>query len=386
MASATIYVDNVNGNNGNTGLSEAQAFADIPTAIAAITGGGNTIYVQNAGSDYVLTATIAITAALKGDTTNGRNKIVGYTTTPGARDGRPKITSATNSVNLFTLNDNDYWEFVHLELTHTASTRGNCFNAGTSTSTPLYFTDLIVDGVLTFMGSTFYSATSLINCVIRNTTSTSQAFTVRMTGDFYGCYIHDNAGDGIRGGSAVVTRISLFSSIVAYNAGIGVNGGGTSSSYLLRIDNSTVAENTGDGIDVPANSSTTVLEISNNIIYGNSGEGLDQNDEQSIVEAVTLLFQNNAWGSNTGGNYSGISAGVGDVTLSADPFTNAGSRDFSLNNTAGGGAAVRELAFPTSFGSTTTSYRDIGASQHQDTGGGSSSVKFAPGWAGSFNG
>ncbi len=48
--------------NGNT--NEAQAYADIPTAIGAISGGGNTIHVQ-AGANYTLTTTIAFTAALK---------------------------------------------------------------------------------------------------------------------------------------------------------------------------------------------------------------------------------------------------------------------------------------------------------------------------------
>lgn len=62
------------------------------------------------------------------------------------------------------------------------------------------------------------------------------------------------------------------------------------------------------------------------------------------------------------------------ITCTADPFTNAASGDFSLNTTAGGGAALRgiSVSFPSII--STTSYNDVGAAQHQDTGGGGGGV------------
>ena len=61
-------------------------------------------------------------------------------------------------------------------------------------------------------------------------------------------------------------------------------------------------------------------------------------------------------------------AGVGNTVitvLSADPFTNAASGDFSLNNTAGGGAAARATGWYPVAGLSTVGYPDMGAFQHQ---------------------
>lgn len=60
-------------------------------------------------------------------------------------------------------------------------------------------------------------------------------------------------------------------------------------------------------------------------------------------------------------------------TLAADPFVNAASNDFSLNNT--GGSPCRAAGSPASLpGTSTLNYLDIGAVQHQDSGGGSVTV------------
>jgi hypothetical protein len=58
---------------------------------------------------------------------------------------------------------------------------------------------------------------------------------------------------------------------------------------------------------------------------------------------------------------------INSVTLSGDPFTSAATGDFSLNNTAGRGAACRAAGIPTTFtGGSTTAHVDIGAAQHGD--------------------
>ena len=60
-----------------------------------------------------------------------------------------------------------------------------------------------------------------------------------------------------------------------------------------------------------------------------------------------------------------------DVTLSGDPLNAPGSNDFTLNNTAGEGALCRAAGFPGALLSGGTGYLDIGALQHQDSGGSS---------------
>lgn len=58
---------------------------------------------------------------------------------------------------------------------------------------------------------------------------------------------------------------------------------------------------------------------------------------------------------------------VGFVNLTADPFTNAASGDFSLNTTAGGGASLRAAGFPGLMPrGTSTGYADVGAIQHKN--------------------
>ena len=77
--------------------------------------------------------------------------------------------------------------------------------------------------------------------------------------------------------------------------------------------------------------------------------------------------------SSPSGFYSGWPAGTGDVTLTTNPWTLPGSNDFSLNSTAGGGAAVKGLGFPGVI-SSGTSHMDGGAIQSAAGGGGSQTV------------
>ncbi|AMV29279.1 hypothetical protein VT84_33095 [Gemmata sp. SH-PL17] len=79
------------------------------------------------------------------------------------------------------------------------------------------------------------------------------------------------------------------------------------------------------------------------------------------------------------GNSSGRSGGnirdLDPIGLSGSAFVNAAGGDFRLNATAGAGALLRALALPVTFpGGVGANYRDIGALQHQDAGGGGGST------------
>ena len=66
-----------------------------------------------------------------------------------------------------------------------------------------------------------------------------------------------------------------------------------------------------------------------------------------------------------------LSDPVGNTTHAADPFTNAGAHDFSLNNNTPGGAQLRSQGFPgTMLDGTNIGYRDIGALQVEAAAGG----------------
>lgn len=365
---------------GNGKLGGAIGSTSAITALTQSLVAGNKVFLKGT---FTLTATTTVTASAKGDTTSGRISVEGFATYPGQRDGRPTITSATNSVALFTLNDNDYWEFIHLSVTHSAATRGNGFIGSTSTSTPLYWFDCICDGCLSFMTASNFSVFYIDVCEVKNCTSSTAAIVAPGVIVVHGCDIHDNTGDGIRTTSGTTSSINIFGTIFDTNA-IGLNDVSTALTITTIINDCTFVDNSSDGVKFAAmGSNTRTLHIDNNVFYNNGGYGIDNLDTQIETEATIRSYRNNAFGSNSSGPVTGLTTGHGAITLTADPFTNKASRDFSPNNTAGGGAALRAAASPTTFpGGTTTSYRDVGAVQHQDSGSGGGSISsgnFFPG-------
>lgn len=146
----------------------------------------------------------------------------------------------------------------------------------------------------------------------------------------------------------------------------------------LSVERNTISGNTGDGIASAVTTANTFgLALANNIIDSNGGWGVNLQNSTGVITAVN---RNNAYRNNTSGARSNLSAGTGDVTLTADPFTNKAGGDYSLNSVAGGGAACRAAGFPGAFpGGTTTGYLDVGAVQHQDAGGGGSTGGFVIG-------
>lgn len=87
----------------------------------------------------------------------------------------------------------------------------------------------------------------------------------------------------------------------------------------------------------------------------------------SFTGSVTV-FDHCAGGNAVTGTTNGFDSMVlnlGFITLTANPFTNTAGGDYSLNNTAGGGALLRGVGSPATFTglATTASAPDIGASQ-----------------------
>lgn len=367
------YVDNVNGNDGNAGTSEGAAKATISAGVGLLASAGDILYIQSAGSNYTLTSAQAITLA---GSTSGKYRIEGYTTTPGAQDGRPTITCATNSVNLFELNAATYVDFVHLKITHTAGTRGAAFAGVTAASSDIRIIDCVVDGcsyavsassrelnVLTFAGNT------VINCT---SGGIANAANIQY---LLGNTFRSNTGSGWDSAGATVSTGVFIGNLFASN-GRGIYDTGTTRTMSFIVVGNTFANNTDDGFRSDETTGSIALLHANNIYWSNGGSGdygINLQDGATEIAARLLFNRNNAYGDNgTGSDHrNNLSAGTGDVTLTADPFTNAAGGDYSLNNTAGGGAACRAVAFPASFvdGSTTNAL-DIGAVQHEDAGGG----------------
>lgn len=184
-----------------------------------------------------------------------------------------------------------------------------------------------------------------------------------MSGVFhaFGCEIYSNTGWSIGGnGGLAVSHCLIYN-----NTGSGVTLVGNS-----RVEFSTFYGNSGSGITFDANSTTAVdAIIQNNILVNNGAWGITAASGSNLDYP---LVRNNATYNNTSGSInSGITRVEGNVALTGDPFTNAASGDFSLNATAGAGAACRAAGIPGVFpGGLTTGYLDIGAAQHASVAGG----------------
>lgn len=338
--------------------------------------GGQKIYIKS--GTYTVTAVVALGAS--GDDTNGAISLIGYDAARGDNTGtRPILTSATNSVNLFSFAGKSRWNITNIKLTHTAATRGSGFCALTGTALYMSLSNFVVDGCLNgfFAGnvSSDFSmqASRIENFLIQNCTNDGMQLgsagdpTVIRNGTIYNC-----TGNGYSGGASLASNFldRVFISTCG-GKGVTIANSGASSFRHVSIRNCAIYKNGGDGITSAITTAVGLgLELENNVIYGNGGWGVN------LANASALLYanKNNAYGTNTSGDRTGLAAGSGDVTGIADPLTSATNP--TLN--AAGLTTCKAAGFPGAFISGGTGYLDIGPLQHQDAGGGAAGMLFVP--------
>lgn len=356
----------------------------VGTAASTCTGnlGGALASIANLTQVYTNTSTgddgalVWVKAGTYGNTStitvwnNNQLTLRGYNTTRGditlsSQLTRPLITTATNSTILVNVNCagvDRVTVYENLDFSNTASTRSFGFNAECSRSI-IRLINCRLDGFSNAFQGNFavnwnWSWLELFYVEIKN--STGVGIFNSNNGDrtnriiLRWCYIHDNASHGI---SISAEPIEIHSSIIESNGGSGLFS--TNGVNSAIIHNSTFALNTGSGIDVSAGTSIQDgrygLHITNSVFDSNGAFGVSAPSGNGIqVNAY------NAYRNNTSGARNNFSAGVGDVTLTADPFTNAASGDFSLNSTSGGGAALKAVGFPGVI-VTSTGFNSIGA-------------------------
>ena len=108
-------------------------------------------------------------------------------------------------------------------------------------------------------------------------------------------------------------------------------------------------------------------------LTGNNQYGLEVGTAPGTVSEDYNAYYNNGVNETSGVTPNAAAAvhvGLHSVTLTGDPFTNAAGGDFSLDATAGEGAACRAAGFGALLDGVNIGYPDIGALQHQDAGGG----------------
>jgi hypothetical protein len=145
-------------------------------------------------------------------------------------------------------------------------------------------------------GNTGWGHVSFLSCIFRDSTAGNAAIQIDPAHNnlyiFKSCVFHDNNTDGIR-----------------------INGSPSASSGYVVIRNNIFTNNGGYGINCTA----------------------------SWHEDADIDY--NAYRSNTSGARNNLTAGANDVTLSADPYTNEAGDDYTLNATAGGGAACKDAGY-----------------------------------------
>jgi hypothetical protein len=186
-------------------------------------------------------------------------------------------------------------------------------------------------------------------------------------GRVYGCSFDGNATDGFRD-SAAGTLVAHCVADSNGDEGFSVTGVGST------LINCSSYGNGRDGIRGNAIGNTAI----NCISYGNSSVQINLTGNFA-VSLNSATVSGGVTNSGTG------AVTIGSVVLTADPFTDAPNQNFTLNTTAGGGAACRAAGVPGALPMGGTGYLDIGALQHQDPAGGASMLVH-PGMSGGMHG
>lgn len=143
---------------------------------------------------------------------------------------------------------------------------------------------------------------------------------------------------------------TLVDTLVVESAGIGVQidvSGNTGRQSMWMLKNVTVVDCAGDGFELSGTPNSTSnpswsVNIVNCLSVNNGGYGFDLDDTNLHGEAGYRDY--NCAFNNTSGSYNGMAAGANDITITADPFTDAANDDYTLNANASGGALLQNAA------------------------------------------
>lgn len=344
--STTITVDRSTGLTTGTGvtLNIGGALTD-PAIVASKVVATNTVWIKS--GTYSVTSSSANVSGGCVSQTGVATYMEGYNSTRGDFGTAPTMqASGISTATLWTIAASD------------SSARNIAFDGNSLTS---------LRGFSSTVRSTI-TALSALNCTnsgfnwggtvamtLRATgcTTTGAGILISNTPTVLGSVAHDNTVHGFSlTGAGFCTRCIADTNTGASSDGFSLGVGGTA------MSSSTAYGNGRDGIRFAGNSGVGAVSL----CEGNGGYGFNNTG----VANVTLTHCGGY--NNTSGNTNGTFVlNRSFVTGSASFFTDAAGGDFSLNTTAGGGAAARAAGIPGVFpGISTTGHLDIGAAQHAD--------------------
>lgn len=299
------------------------------------------------------TITSAITLSLSYSGSGAANfqaySIIGYSSSRGD-NGRFTITTSTNSIDIIRYASGaGQVNLFNLLLQSTAGSPGNGIEAGTSGgSSDLALFNCRITGCLNgiyapYSGSYFIVPISLNNCQIDNCT-TSGIYTIStifiLNSLIYNCsygLVSDTTPNQSAGGFICIGSVFYnHTTACIFHKTTSSSNNNSNPAVILNC----ALLNSGTGYEFDSNNAVT-LHIINTIIDSN-GTGYLAAGGGGMVMCGTQL--NNAVRNNTTLR-TNFPTGVGEITLTADPFTNRSGLDFTLNATAGGGAACKAAGY-----------------------------------------
>ena len=321
--------------NGAGGLGGAFA---TPGYCSSLIIAGNVAFVKG-GTTYTTTSASAnVAGGSVGFTTDG--EMAGYTTTPGD-NGQFTIKCGVGvGAALFSGNANKVLRNIIADGNNETNSKG-------STSACTHINVRCVN----MYYESFQASTSLyIDCSVASPRS-GQPCSDCSNSTFIRCVMTGSTGSAFKGNSYQAYDCIAYGNSVGFELG-----------YDGLIENCTAYNNTSHGINL---TNSRRQQVRNSVLVSNGGYGITASSNLGPTAAYNCAFYNNTSGQTQNLNNRA------PVTLSGDPFTNAAGTDFSPDSTSGEGAALRGLSLPLSLPNVSSNnYRDIGAVQHQDSGGG----------------
>ena len=341
---------------GTVGVSgtwaEGGALATISFANTNATP-NNTVWVKATGT---YTATSALVITLDSHEAPGNPySISGYTSTRGD-NGKVTWTTATNSIDLIDANGAVNVLLANINFTTTAATKGDGIKASNVSTNVVNFTviNCVLTGFSIGIEGNFAVDTSFVGLFLINsrvTGSVSHGVRNGVTNNYiFGSMLDNNGGDGFNTGTSQAISnnapTNVFENSIIYKNGAnGINVAFTDASNVrvdpIIVSNCDISTNTGAGI-LTGSATNPLVQASNSIFDANGTYGIDTTSTSIIMNA---LIYDNAFFNNTTAPTRGVNAGSGTITLTANPYTTIGS-NFALNNTAGGGAALKGVGYP----------------------------------------
>jgi len=320
------YVDVANGSDGNTGLSEEQAFASLAKAADMVDDGG-TVYVQATGS---YTAQDGANNCVLYADNNGVSTApitwIGYVS--DVNDGGiVTIDASTNSLAncvIFPINAEYYNVFKNFRFTG-ASGDG----VGQASADKLSFINCSFDNN-GGNGINLDNNIKCVNCVFYS--NGSSGWTSDIESLAFGCIFHNNGDMGIDIRSGVVLNCLLYG-----NANTAIysqaNWG-----YATTVISTTVDANSHIGIHEEGPEFATSISILNTII-ANASVGIDMKTAVGSrnSDSHNLFYNNTTNVNNWPDPTDSFAAYRGSFVTATDPFTNAAAHGYSL---ASGSAAI----------------------------------------------